>query len=208
MREADPDVELMLAFCAGDDSAFDPLFDRWGRPLLHYLERMVADSATAEELVQEAFLRVYHARERYRPEARFSTWLYRIGTNLALNELRRPRRSRPHTSTDEVPGDAGPPLRLAAEGTDPAAEFDTRRRGGRVEKALRELPERQGMAIWLTAVEGMSYAEVATALDTTEKSVKSLVHRARVALVANVDEGQTEQPEQRPSAGAREETKR
>ncbi|MCH7598829.1 MAG: hypothetical protein IH973_03660 [Myxococcales bacterium] len=67
----------MLAFCAGDDSAFEPLFDRWGRPLLRYLERMVADSAIAEELVQETFLRVYRARERYRPDAKFSTWLYR-----------------------------------------------------------------------------------------------------------------------------------
>ena len=76
----------MLAFCAGDGSAFDSLFDRWAGPLLHYLERMVVDSGTAEELVQEGFLRVYRAKDRYRPEAKFSTWLYRIGTNLALNE--------------------------------------------------------------------------------------------------------------------------
>ncbi|MCS5618245.1 MAG: RNA polymerase sigma factor, partial [Myxococcota bacterium] len=61
MRDADPDAQLMLAFCAGDGSAFDSLFDRWGRPLLHYLERMVVDSGTAEELVQEVFLRVYRA---------------------------------------------------------------------------------------------------------------------------------------------------
>ncbi len=198
MRDADPDVERMVAFCAGDDSAFEPLFDRWGRPLLHYLERMVRDSACAEELVQETFLRVYCARDRYRPEARFSSWLYRIATNLALNELRRPRRSRPHASTDQTSGrgDAAlqsVPLQLVSEEPDALDQLDMRRRTGHVEQALSQLPERQGMALWLSAVEGMSYAEVALALETTEKSVKALVHRARVALVAKVAEGEVKE---------------
>jgi len=172
----------MLAFCAGDDAAFTPLFERWGRPLLHYLQRIVGDMATAEELVQEAFLRVHRARDRYRPDAKFSTWLYRIATNLALNELRRPRRSRPHASHDEEGDDERPPLRLVADQPAPDRQLEVRRRSSRVEAALEEIPERQRMAIWLSAVEGMSYAEVAVTLDTTEKSVKSLVHRARVAL--------------------------
>jgi RNA polymerase sigma-70 factor (ECF subfamily) len=188
----------MVAFCAGDDSAFEPLFDRWGRPLLHYLECMVRDSACAEELVQETFLRVYCARDRYRPEARFSSWLYRIATNLALNELRRPRRSRPHASTDPTSGrgDAAlqsVPLQLVSEEPDALDQLDMRRRTGHVEQALSQLPERQGMALWLSAVEGMSYAEVALALETTEKSVKALVHRARVALVAKVGEGEVKE---------------
>ncbi len=182
MRDADPDVQQMLAFCAGDDSAFASLFERWGRPLLHYLQRIVGDAATAEELVQEAFLRVHRARDRYRPDAKFSTWLYRIGTNLALNELRRPRRSRPHDSADEVGDEDRAPLHLVASGPAADRQLDVRRRTSRVEAALEDIPERQRMAIWLSAVEGMSYAEVAVALETTEKSVKSLVHRARVAL--------------------------
>lgn len=186
MQDADPDAQLMLAFCAGDGAAFDSLFERWGQPLLHYLERMVSDAATAEELVQEAFLRVYRARDRYRAEAKFSTWLYRIGTNLALNELRRPRRSRPHASTDEEQAFGGPTLRLVSDTQDADAELDVRRRASQVEDALAKLPERQKMAIWLSAVEGLSYAEVAIALETTEKSVKALVHRARVALVDRV----------------------
>lgn len=188
MRNADPDVQQMLAFCAGDESAFTALFDRWGRPLLHYLQRMVGDSATAEELVQEAFLRVHGARDRYQPDAKFSTWLYRIGTNLALNELRRPRRSRPHDSADERGDEERAPLRLVTNAPDAEAQFETRRRASRVEEALAEIPERQRMAIWLAAVEGLSYAEVATALETTEKSVKSLVHRARVALAERMAE--------------------
>jgi RNA polymerase sigma-70 factor (ECF subfamily) len=181
---ADPDAQHMLAFCAGEDSAFDLLFARWSAPLLHYLERMVHDAATAEELVQEAFLRVYRARDRYSADAKFSTWLYRIGTNLALNELRRPRRSRPHTSTAAAPGDNHAPLHLVSESQDAVDVLDTRRRTRQLDKALARLPERQRLAIWLTAVEGMSYAEVAEALEASEKSVKALVHRARVALVA------------------------
>ena len=138
MSDADPDVQQMLAFCAGDDSAFDPLFERWGGPLFHYLDRMLRDTGAAEELVQEAFLRVFSARDRYRPEARFSTWLYRIATNLALNELRRPRRSRPHTSSDEsldpsLSGSA--PLQLVSQGPDADDQLDVRRRSGRVEQA-------------------------------------------------------------------------
>ena len=72
--------------------------ERWAEPLLRYLERMVGDAATAEELVQESFLRVHGARDRYEPRARFSTFLYRIATNLALNELKRPRRCAPATA--------------------------------------------------------------------------------------------------------------
>jgi RNA polymerase sigma-70 factor (ECF subfamily) len=144
----DEDAALMLAFCAGDGAAFDALFNRWAAPLLRYLERMLRDSAAAEELVQEVFLRVHGARQRYQPEARFSTWLYRIATNLALNELRRPRRREPHASLDER--------------------------------------ERQRAALCLTAVEGLSYAEVAGALEISESAVKALVHRARTALAGRV----------------------
>lgn len=198
MSGADPDAQHMLAFCAGEDSAFDLLFARWSAPLLHYLERMVHDAATAEELVQEAFLRVYRARDRYSADAKFSTWLYRIGTNLALNELRRPRRARPHTSTDADPGENRAPLHLVSEGQDAADVLDTRRRTYQLDQALARLPERQRLAIWLTAVEGMSYAEVAETLEASEKSVKALVHRARVALVAGaaVDEAKAKKVEE------------
>jgi len=172
----DESALLMLAFRDGDDSAFDALFERWARPLLRYLERMVSDSATAEELVQEAFLRVHGARDRYTPDARFSTWIYRIATNLALNELRRPRRKARHESTFDA---EGIPLDLRDDGPAVDAVVDARRAGEAIAAELDALPERQRMALWLTAVEGFSYAEVATALDATEKSVKALVHRAR-----------------------------
>jgi RNA polymerase sigma-70 factor (ECF subfamily) len=184
LQETDPDAQLMLALRGGDGSAFDALFHRWAAPLLRYLERMVRDLATAEELLQETFLRVHRARERYVHEARFSTWLYRIATNLALNELRRPRRRREHASTED--SGLGGPLEL----TSPAPSSDelvhARRLSEQLARELDQLPERQRVALWLSAVEGHSYAEVATTLKTSVASVKSLIHRARSTLVAKL----------------------
>lgn len=196
MDEPDEDVRLMLAFSAGDVHAFDRLFERWSAPLLRYLERLLRDAASAEELVQEVFLRVHRARDRYRPDARFSTWLYRIGTNLALNELRRPRLRAVHESADD-------PERpeLAGAVPDPDEVVDARRRGLAVERELRALPERQRAALLLSAVEGLSYAEVAGALEVSEQAVKALVHRARSTLAERMAAGGGAPPE---TAGERE----
>ena len=190
VRVLDEDVQLMLAFRGGDVAAFDALFRRWAAPLLRYLERMLRDAAAAEELVQEVFLRVHRARDRYAPEARFSTWLYRIATNLALNELRRPRRRDPHHSAD---ADDAPELVSGGAAVDDVVH--ARRVGAEVERELAELPERQRAALWLTAVEGLSYAEVAETLEVTEKAVKALVHRARSALVDRVEKSRFEEEE-------------
>ena len=175
----------MLAFREGDDAAFDALFQRWAGPLLRYLERMLRDAGAAEDLVQEAFLRVHRARQRYQPEARFSTWLYRIATNLALNELRRPRRRDPHDSLD---AEGSPALVAATPQSDEVV--DARRCGVAALRALAELPERQRAALLQSAVEGRSYAEIAEALEVTEKAVKALVHRARSNLAAAIDRGE------------------
>jgi RNA polymerase sigma-70 factor (ECF subfamily) len=179
LPELDPDAELMLAFQKGDGAAFDALFARWAGPLLRYLERMVRDVATAEELVQDAFLRVHSARDRYVAEAKFSAWLYRIASNLAFNELRRPRRRHVHSSVDDE--DAA--IHLPSEEAGPDALAAAHVLGDQVERELQRLPERQRMALWLCAVEGLAYGDAAIALETTEKSVKSLVHRARATLV-------------------------
>ena len=182
MQEIDPDAQRMLAFQAGDVSAFDELFERWSPPLLRYLDRIVHDASTSEELVQEAFLRVHRARERYVPEAKFSTWLYRIASNLAFNELRRPRSRHRHASTDDET--AG--IALQASDADPERLVHARLLGGDVEREFARLPERQRMALWLSAVEGMPYSEIAEALETTPKSVKSLVHRGRATLTERI----------------------
>ena len=204
MGDIDDSAQWMLNFCEGDDTAFDALFARWSQPLLHYVQRMLGEPALAEEVVQEAFLRVYRARDRYKVEARFSTWLYRIGTNLALNELRRAVRKQPHWRIEEGYGeqdgegmsDQGSSSRFGVvrnlESTerpsDERVEID--RKMERVETALGKLPERQRAALWLCSVDGLSYGEVAQVLDTTEKSVKSLVHRGRKTLaeLVNINE--------------------
>jgi RNA polymerase sigma-70 factor (ECF subfamily) len=177
----DEDARLMLAFRAGDAGAFDALFQRWAAPLLRYVGRMLRDAAGAEELVQEVFLRVHGARERYQPQARFSSWLYRIATNLALNELRRPQRRERHESRDEDGA-----AELAADSPAPEDALDARRRAAQVERELARLPERQRAALCLTAVEGLSYAEVAAALEISESAVKALVHRARATLAERI----------------------
>jgi RNA polymerase sigma-70 factor (ECF subfamily) len=182
----DEDAQLMLAFRAGDGGAFDALFRRWAGRVLRYVARLVRDPAVAEELVQEVFLRVHRARERYSADARFSTWLFTIATNLARNELRRPAQRAQVRSLD-VAGE-GAPLELAASGSGADAVAHARRVGALLEAALAALPDRQREALWLAAVEGLSYAEVARALETSESSVKALVHRARTALAERMAE--------------------
>jgi RNA polymerase sigma-70 factor (ECF subfamily) len=180
LQHGDDDRRLMQAFCDGDESAFDVLFQQWSGRVLRFLERMIREPAVAEELLQETFLRVHRARERWEPSARFSTWLYTIATNLALNELRRPFRRSLHESTEAER--QGASRELAAHGPAVDDVAHARRLGGEVERALALLPERQRAALWLTAVEGLSYAEVAASLETSPQSVKALVHRGRSAL--------------------------
>lgn len=178
--QPDPDALRMLAFRAGDTAAFDQLFERWAGPLLRYLERIVGNEAMAEELVQESFLRLHRARERYEPRARFSTFLYRIATNLALNEVKRPRHRQPHLSPDDV--------ELRSHAPNVEREVDGRRTHSALTRALDTLPERQRIALWLSAAEGCSHREVAEVLETSEKSVKALVHRARATLGERMQE--------------------
>ncbi len=179
----------MLACRAGDDGAFGALFRRWSAPLLRYLERMLGDGSVAEDLVQEAFLRVYRARERYSPDARFSTWLYTIANHLALNEMRRPRRRHDHRSLDQEDPERGP-LQMAGDPPRTEEVLDAKRQGAEIESALSDLPERQRAALLLTAVEGLSYVDAAASLDTSEQSVKALVHRARVTLADRLHMGE------------------
>lgn len=196
MQDEDPDVRLMLAFRAGDDSALSDLYRRWAAPLLRFLERMVRERATAEELLQETFIRVHGARDRYEAGARFSTWLYHIARNLALNELDRAHRRKPHlsaTGTDAGPTEGDPRPALILVSTTPSIEavFDARATQVLVDRALAALPERQRSALWLSAVEGCSYAEIARILETSTSSVKALIHRARVALADQIEEAET-----------------
>jgi len=175
------DVELMLAFQAGDEAAFSVLVERHRDHVVNLTQRYLGNLADAEDLAQEVFLRVYRARNRYRPEARFTTWLYRVAVNAALNEVRG-RKSRPTHGAVALPASerdgAGP--QLAASGVaapDDAAE--TTELHERVREAVEALPDRQRLALLLNKFHGLSYEELAQSMEMTIPAVKSLLVRAR-----------------------------
>ena len=116
----DADAQLMLRFQAGDLAAFESLFGRRSRALINFAYRFVRNREVAEELAQDIFIRVYDASSGYRVEAKFTTWLYRIATNVCLNEIRRPHFRARHASIDS-PASSDPDDR----------PFDSRIRGGR-----------------------------------------------------------------------------
>jgi RNA polymerase sigma-70 factor (ECF subfamily) len=178
----DDDARLMLAFRDGDRRAFESLFSRYTPRVLTFLTRMVRDRARAEELTQDVFVRVYNAAERYEASARFSTWIFGIAHNLALNDLARAHRR--YERADGMLEELG--------AADPAAsaedKLDAVRMQTRLERALAALPERQRAALLLRSEQGLSYEEIAEALSATVSSVKSLIHRAREALLADLGE--------------------
>src|ERR1700730_8871375 len=108
------DVQLMLEVKAGDDASFDFLLQKYRTPLVSFLFRMVRDAATAEDLAQEVFLRIYRARKRYSPSAKFTTWLFRIATNLALNSVRDNRHRKLEVSLGAPGDDDAAPRELPA----------------------------------------------------------------------------------------------
>jgi RNA polymerase sigma-70 factor (ECF subfamily) len=173
----DPGVRLMLAWKAGDEQAFDRLVEAYSERLYALFTRFLGPASEREDLVQETFLRVLRAREGYQPTARFSTWLYRIAFNLAVN---RSQRARPETSLDE-----GPPAEVIARDAgapDPSASLEREDVVHAVREAIASLPETQRMALVLARYEELSLAEIATVMGSSEKAIKSLVHRARENL--------------------------
>lgn len=178
----DTDLKLMLRVRSGDSESFDELLRRHRAPLLNYFYRMVRDHSLAEDLAQEVFLRVYRARERYEPDAKFTTWLYRIATNLALNALR-DRRGKWNTAEAED-GDAGELQEARFVDSRPTVEQELMRsdRGRLVREAVEALPENQRAAVILHKYQDVDYRQIAQILDISESAVKSLLFRAYESL--------------------------
>jgi RNA polymerase sigma-70 factor (ECF subfamily) len=179
----DPDAALMLAFQRGDEGAYRTLFERHARAMVAFCHHFVRDAARAEELAQDVFVNVYRAKDRYQPSARFKTYLYRVASNLCLNELRRPERAARATSGR---GEDGPPD--PDDLASPAASPEEMARGRALERAVRDmlaaLPEKQRTALVLCRFEGLSYEEIAEVLGASLPAVKSLIHRATVSAAA------------------------
>ncbi len=183
----DPDAELMLRFKAGDPGAFESLFARYARSMVSFAFRFVRNREIAEELAQEIFLRVNDAASCYRPDARFTTWLFRIATNVCLNEVRRPHYRVVHESLDAADDPGARQLELA-DTTHAGAEalLEQRAVSQALRRALEELPEKQRVAFILNKYQELSYAEVAEVMRTSEKAVKSLIHRAKESMAESL----------------------
>ncbi|MFT7484277.1 MAG: RNA polymerase sigma-70 factor (ECF subfamily) [Candidatus Paceibacteria bacterium] len=181
----DPGVRLMLAYQEGDESAFDELVEAYSGQVFALLTRFLGQRAVKEDFVQEVFLRVIRARERYQPAARFSTWLYRIVFNMAVNETQRSRATA-EVSLDQPVGSGdgeGSLMELTdAQGEEPSVELEREDVVGAVRRAIALLPEQQRAALVLAKYHDMPYVEIAEVLGSSEKAIKSLIHRAREAL--------------------------
>ncbi len=175
----------MLRVRDDDAAAFEELVARYQDRLIMILAHLVGVRHQAEDLAQDVFLRVYRARKRYEPGAKFSTWLFTIANNVASNALRsRSRRKEVHVNARPDESTAMPLEQMAAEssGLMPARQLDRVERAEIVRKAIETLNERQRMALLLSKFEGMSYAEIAETMDLSTKAIKSLLSRARVNL--------------------------
>jgi RNA polymerase sigma-70 factor, ECF subfamily len=176
------DVQLMLDVKAGDDASFNLLLQKYRTPLINFLYRMVRDSATAEDLAQEVFLRVYRARKQYSPSAKFTTWLFRIATNLALNSVRDNRHRQMDVSIDAPVEEDEAPLQLPAREMRIDEHMIERDRAEFIRQAISSLPEKQRVAVLLHKYEEMDYAEIARILECSESALKSLLFRAYETL--------------------------
>jgi len=178
------DSEIMLELRAGNMAGFDYLIAKYRKPIIHFMYRMVHNQAVAEELAQEVFLRIYRSRETYRAEARFSTWLYRIATNLGVNHARDTRHERSASTIylDETDPETGTTPDVAD--TTPGADTAMLRRERllAIRQHVLALPERQRMAVLMHKYEGMDYRQIGDVLKLSESATKSLLFRAYQTL--------------------------
>jgi RNA polymerase sigma-70 factor (ECF subfamily) len=181
----DFDAELMLRVKEGDGASFTILLEKHRLPVIHFLFRMVQNQAVAEELAQEVFLRVYRSRESYEPTAKFTTWLFRIATHLALNSLRDGKNQRLEERLDDDSSDT--PVRQVSDKR-PSVEQTMvyQARLDEIRRAVATLPEKQRAAVLMHKYEEMEYSQIAKILNCSESAVKSLLFRAYETLRARL----------------------
>lgn len=184
--ENDPDARLMLRVREDDAMAFQELVQSYQLRLLRILRHIVGSSSTAEDLVQDVFLRVWRARASYQPSAKFSTWIFHIAHNVASNALRdrhRKREVQVNASDDQNSAVFSlDQMAVASTGMMPVRKLDKAERADMVRTAVEALNDRQRTALILCKFEGLSYQEIADTMDLSVQAVKSLLSRARVNL--------------------------
>jgi len=178
------DAEVMLRVAAGDDGAFDYLVGKYRRSMVSFMYRMTHNQAVAEELAQEVFLRVYRSRQSYAASAKFTTWLYRIATNLAVNHARDTKYERPENvvSIDEPDTDTGLTVDVADGSLNAEQTILRRERLAAIRRQVDALPERQRMAVIMHKYQNMDYKQIAAVLKLSESATKSLLFRAYETL--------------------------
>ncbi len=187
----DPDVRLMLQVRDGSAAAFQALVDKHQKRLIMHLELLVSDRALAEDLAQDVFLKVYRARERYVPTAKFSTWLYTITHNAASNSNRKSS-NRKEVNLVSSPSGSMPVRPLDTMAKDKSSMMPTRLAAQKemavvINEAIQSLGPRQRTAMLLSKYEGMSYNEIAETMGLTTQAVKSLLSRARGNLKTTLE---------------------
>ena len=178
------DADVMLRVKAGDQAAFDYLVQKYRRAMVSFMYRMAHNSAAAEDLAQEVFLRVYRSRDTYAASAKFTTWLYRIATNLAVNYARDTRHEKPENtvSLDQPDEETGLTMDIADSTLTVEQNMLRRERMAAIRKHVEELPERQRMAVVMHKYQGMDYRQIAEVLHLSESATKSLLFRAYETL--------------------------
>lgn len=178
------DAEIMLRVKDGDNAAFNYLIEKYRRAMISFMYRMVHNSAIAEELAQEVFLRVYRSRAGYSADAKFTTWLYRIATNLAVNHARDTKHERPEVkvSIDESDEDTGLSIDVADSSLNAEQQLLRRERMAAIRATIEELPERQRLAVFMHKYQNMDYKQIAEVLHLSESATKSLLFRAYETL--------------------------
>ena len=178
------DAELMLRVRAGDNLSFALLLERHRRPVIHFLYRMVQNQAVSEELAQEVFLRVYKARATYEPTAKFTTWLFRIASHLAINWLRDRKMERLQDSLDSPP--EGQTIQLPDKAMTKEQEMLHSARMAEVRAAIQGLSPKQRAAVLMHKYQEMGYSQIAKVFQCSESAVKSLLFRAYETLRARL----------------------
>ena len=179
------DAELMLRVRDGDTESFALLLERHRTPVIHFLYRMVQNQPVAEELAQEVFLRVYRSRANYEPTAKFTTWLFRIASHLALNWIRDRRHERGQESLDEETAD-GMVRQVSDRGMSKEQAMVRESKFEEIRRAIQGLPEKQKAAVLMHKYEEMEYSQIAAVLECSESAVKSLLFRAYETLRARL----------------------
>jgi RNA polymerase sigma-70 factor, ECF subfamily len=184
------DAEVMLRVKTGDDSAFEYLVQKYRRPMVSFMFRMTRNAAVAEDLAQEVFLRVYRSRDNYEPSAKFTTWLYRIASNLAVNHARDTRHERAENSVSIDEPDENTGLTLDVPDTSLSAEETIlrRERMAAIRQRVQALPERQRTAVVMHKYQQMDYRQIAEVLKLSESATKSLLFRAYETLRVQLKE--------------------